>query len=66
MKKKTEKIETIAEAHKRLICKAMNKCNGSIGQAYPLLAPKGQPTIRGLYNLMNKLGVKKDKNGKYV
>ena len=60
-----KKIETIDQAHKRLICKALNKCEGSMGKAYPLLAPKGQPTIRGLYNLMNRLKIERDVNGIY-
>lgn len=65
MSSKTEVIETIDVAHKRLICKALNKCGGSMGKAYPLLAPEGSPTIRSIYNLMNRLGIERDLKGIY-
>ncbi len=56
------RIETIAQAQKRLMCRALNKY-GSIEKSFPFLSPSGSPSIKGLYNLREKLKIKKNTQG---
>jgi len=56
------KIETIDQAHRRLMCKALNKY-GSLEKAFPYLSPSGSPTIRGLYNLRIRFEIVRNTKG---
>ena len=59
------KIETIDEAYRRLICKALNKY-GTVEKAHPYLSPSGVPTVRSVYNIKSRLKIKKNTQGVYV
>lgn len=53
-----ERIETIDQMRRRLICKALN-LTGGVERAYPLLSPKGYPSKRNIYLMVLKYDINK-------
>lgn len=58
-------IETLAQAERRLIVRALNKTKGKMKEAHKLLAPSGIPSSRNIYLKLTTYKIEADANGIY-